>query len=115
VYPLTPLALGGSREEDELRPVGEYAMSALGRERMFEHFSRTLGFPLAIVRLNYATELRYGVLVDLAERVNRGEPIDLAMGNFNAIGNRMQCRGSRRTGALPARRRWSLTWPAPKC
>jgi nucleoside-diphosphate-sugar epimerase len=85
VYPLTPLALGGSREEDELRPVGEYAMTALGRERLFAHFSRTLGFPLAIVRLNYAVELRYGVLVDLAERVERGEPIDLAMGNFNAI------------------------------
>ncbi|HEX3655994.1 MAG TPA: NAD-dependent epimerase/dehydratase family protein [Pirellulales bacterium] len=85
VYPLTPIEQGGSREEDEPRPVGEYAMSALGRERMFEHFGRTLGFPLAILRLNYATELRYGVLVDLAERVDRGETIDLAMGNFNAI------------------------------
>ncbi|HEY5311366.1 MAG TPA: NAD(P)-dependent oxidoreductase [Pirellulales bacterium] len=85
VYPLTPVELGGSREEDELRPVGEYAMSALGRERMFEHFGRTREFPLAILRLNYANELRYGVLVDLAERVKRGEPIDLAMGNFNAI------------------------------
>jgi hypothetical protein len=85
VYPLTPLELGGSREEDELRPLGEYAMSALGRERMFEHFSLTLRFPLAVLRLNYANELRYGVLVDLAERVDRGEPIDLTMGNFNAI------------------------------
>lgn len=85
VYPLTPVELGGSREDDEPRPVGEYAMTALGRERMFEHFARSLGFPLAILRLNYAVELRYGVLVDLAERIVRGEPIDLAMGSFNAI------------------------------
>jgi nucleoside-diphosphate-sugar epimerase len=85
VYPLTPVHLGGSREEDDPRPLGEYAMTALGRERMFEHFSRTLGFPLAIVRLNYANELRYGVLVDLAQKIDREEPVDLAMGSFNAI------------------------------
>ncbi len=85
VYPLVPLASGGSREEDELRPVGEYAITAMGRERIFSHFSAQLGFPLSIVRLNYANELRYGVLVDLARRVLAGEPIDLAMGNFNAI------------------------------
>ena len=60
-------------------------MTAVGRERIWSHFSQTLGFPLSIVRLNYAKELRYGVLVDLARRVLAGEPIDLAMGNFNGI------------------------------
>lgn len=85
VYPLSPVAWGGSRECDPLAPVGEYAMTAVGRERMFTHFSQTLGFPLALIRLNYACELRYGVLVDLARRVRAGETIDLAMGNFNAI------------------------------
>ena len=76
---------GGSVESDALRPVGDYAMSCLGRERIFEHFSRALGIPLALIRLNYATELRYGVLVDLARAVWNEQPIDLAMGNFNAI------------------------------
>ena len=60
-------------------------MSCLGRERMFEHFSRTHGTPVAILRLNYAVEMRYGVLVDLARRVPAGEPIDLTMGYVNAI------------------------------
>ena len=85
VYPLVPVTSGGSREEDEPGPVGEYATTAMGRERIFTHFSTTLGFPLSIVRLNYANELRYGVLADLARRVLAGQPIDLAMGNFNAI------------------------------
>jgi nucleoside-diphosphate-sugar epimerase len=85
VYGLTPVHLGGSREEDTLNPAGEYAMSCVGRERIFEHFSRTLGIPMALLRLNYAVELRYGVLVDLAERVQAGQPIDLAMGHVNAI------------------------------
>jgi uncharacterized protein YbjT (DUF2867 family) len=85
VYGLTPVALGGSRETDALRPVGEYALSCVGRERIFEHFSRTLGIPLALVRLNYANELRYGVLVDLAQRVWAGQPIHLAMGHVNVI------------------------------
>ena len=60
-------------------------MSCLGRERVFEHFSRTLHIPMAIVRLNYAIEMRYGVLVDMAERICAGEPIDVSMGNLNAI------------------------------
>ncbi len=85
VYGLTPQGRGGSREDDLPAPVGEYAMSCLGRERMFEYFSRTYGTPVAILRLNYATEMRYGVLVDLAGRVARREPIDLAMGYFNVI------------------------------
>lgn len=85
VYGLTPVQGGGSREADPLEPRGEYAMSCLGRERIFEHFGRTLGIPLALIRLNYATEMRYGVLVDLARKVESGEPIDLAMGHLNAI------------------------------
>jgi len=85
IYGLTPVAFGGSREGDPLNPVGEYAMSCLGRERMYEHFSRTLEIPMALIRLNYATELRYGVLVDLAQHIAHGETIDLSMGHLNAI------------------------------
>jgi nucleoside-diphosphate-sugar epimerase len=85
VYGLTPVQEGGSRETDLPRPTGEYAMSCLGRERVFEHFSRSLGTPTAIVRLNYACDLRYGVLVDLARQVLAGEPVELGMGHFNTI------------------------------
>jgi nucleoside-diphosphate-sugar epimerase len=85
VYGLAPVAGGGSLETDVPNPQGEYAMSCLGRERVFEHFSRALGIPVALIRLNYATEMRYGVLVDLAQRIARGEPIDVTMGSFNVI------------------------------
>src|SRR5258705_4433845 len=81
VYGLTPASGGGSVETDALNPVGEYAMSCLGRDRMFEHFSRSLKLPLALVRLNYACELRYGVLVDLAKKTS----VALEMGWFNTI------------------------------
>ena len=72
VYPFTRPETGGPTEADAPDPVGEYGMSALGRERMFGYFSRTLGVPVAIIRLNYAVDLRYGVLVDLA-RQDAGE------------------------------------------
>jgi nucleoside-diphosphate-sugar epimerase len=85
VYGLVPHGRGGSREDDAPAPIGEYAMSCLGRERMFEHFSRANGTPVAIVRLNYAAEMRYGVLFDLVDRVARGEAIDLTMGYLNVI------------------------------
>jgi nucleoside-diphosphate-sugar epimerase len=85
VYGLTPAGRGGSREDDRPHPVGEYAMSCLGRERLFEYFSRTYGTPVAILRLNYATEMRYGILVDLARRLFHREPVDLTMGYFNVI------------------------------
>lgn len=85
VYPLTDVRLGGARETDPIGPVGEYAMSCLGRERMYEYFSETNGTLTSIVRLNYACELRYGVLADMARRVNSGDPIDLSMGCVNAI------------------------------
>jgi nucleoside-diphosphate-sugar epimerase len=85
VYGLTPVAHGGSVETDLLRPVGEYAQSCVGRERILEYQSGTFGIPMTILRLNYATELRYGVLVDLAQRVQAGEPVELPMGHFNAL------------------------------
>jgi nucleoside-diphosphate-sugar epimerase len=85
VYGLTAVGRGGSREEDTPAPVGEYAMSCLGRERMFEYFSATRGVATVILRLNYAVEMRYGVLVDLARRVAANETIDVTMGHFNAV------------------------------
>jgi hypothetical protein len=85
VYGLSPVHLGGSVESDPLNPRGDYSMSCVGRERIFAHFSQVFGIPLALLRLNYATELRYGVLVDLAHRVHAGQMIDLTMGHLNAI------------------------------
>ena len=85
VYGMVPVASGGSRETDALNPVGEYAMTALGRERMFEYFSHRHRTPTLILRLNYATELRYGVLVDIARHVFTGRPLDVSMGYVNVI------------------------------
>jgi nucleoside-diphosphate-sugar epimerase len=85
VYPLTPVSVGGSREDDALGPVGEYAASCVGRERVFELYAERSGTRVAIVRLNYAIDLRYGVLVDLALRVHRGDPVPVDMGYVNVI------------------------------
>ena len=85
VYGLTSTTGDGSVETDSPAPIGEYASTVLGRERMFEHFSRQHGTCMVLLRLNYAVELRYGVLVDLAKKVVRGEPIDLSMGSANVI------------------------------
>lgn len=85
VYPLTPATGGGSRESDALTPIGEYANSCVGRERILEHVSRTHGTPIAIIRLNYAVDLRYGVLVDIAHRVVSGQPVRVDMGFVNVI------------------------------
>lgn len=85
VYGLVPVVAGGSRERDLPQPVGEYAQSCLGRERLYEYGSRTLGIPTALIRLNYACDLRYGVLVDLGLKVWKRQPVDLSMGYFNTI------------------------------
>lgn len=85
VYPFLRVASGGPRETDLPDPVGEYAQSCLGRERMFQHFSQRFGTPVTLIRLNYANELRYGILVDLTLKVLHGEPIDLTMGAVNLI------------------------------
>jgi len=85
VYGLTPISHGGSVETDALQPVGEYAMSCLGRERIFQYVSQTHGTPVALVRLNYACDLRYGVLVDIAQQILAGQPVDVSMGAFNTI------------------------------
>lgn len=86
VYPLLDVLHQGSLETTPAEPRGEYAMSCLGRERMFEHFSRVHGTPGRLFRLNYAIDLRYGVLYDLASRIKAGTSIDLSlMGHVNVI------------------------------
>ncbi|MDD4869709.1 MAG: epimerase [Kiritimatiellae bacterium] len=85
VYPLVPVESGGSLETDKPVPAGEYAQSCLGRERMFEYGSIKNKTKVSLIRLNYAVELRYGVLVDIALKVKNRQPVDLAMGYFNVI------------------------------
>lgn len=85
VYAMAPVDGHGSREDDPLAPIGDYAMSCLGRERMFTYFSQKLNTAVALIRLNYAHEMRYGVMVDIAQQVLAGQPVDLTMGYFNAI------------------------------
>ncbi|MEM3957798.1 MAG: NAD(P)-dependent oxidoreductase [Thermoproteota archaeon] len=85
VYPLVPVSSGGADESTPPGPLGEYAQSCLGRERIFEYFSNKYGLKTLFLRLNYAVELRYGVLLDVAERVFEGSPIDLRMGYVNVI------------------------------
>ncbi|HID75401.1 MAG TPA: NAD(P)-dependent oxidoreductase [Planctomycetaceae bacterium] len=85
VYAMAPVTSNGSVETDPPCPVGDYAMSCLGRERIFSYFSQRFEIPTALVRLNYANELRYGVLTDLAQKVLAEQPIDLNMGYFNVI------------------------------
>jgi nucleoside-diphosphate-sugar epimerase len=85
VYPLVPVAHGGATESTPTAPVGEYAQSALGRERMFEYFSSRYGTRVAMLRLNYAIDLRYGVLCDLGLKVYERRPVNLAMGMVNVI------------------------------
>jgi nucleoside-diphosphate-sugar epimerase len=85
VYPLMPVLRGGADESCPPAPVGEYAESALGRERMFQHFSRVYGTPVTLLRLNYAIDLRYGVLLDIGQSVFDRRPVNLRMGHANVI------------------------------
>ena len=85
VYALHPVSSGGARESDAVGPIGEYAQSCVGRERMFEFASVRLGTRVSIIRLNYAIALRYGVLVDIGLKVYRGERVPLEMGHVNVI------------------------------
>lgn len=88
VYPLVDINSGGASEETVPAPVGEYAQSCLGRERMFQYFSQLYNTPVTIVRLNYANEPRYGIIVDLTSKILNDEPIDLTMGAVNLIWQR---------------------------
>ena len=88
VYPFRDPKTGGSRETDPTGPVGEYAQSCLGRERVFQYFSHHHGLACLLFRLNYAVDLRYGVLVDIARKVHAGEPVQLNMPAFNVIWQR---------------------------
>jgi nucleoside-diphosphate-sugar epimerase len=85
VYPLSAVTRGGSVETDPLTPIGEYANATVGRERIFEFYSQAHNTRVALLRLFYAVELRYGVLVDIARKVHNREPIELANGYFNCI------------------------------
>lgn len=85
VYPLVDITSGGVQENHSLTPFGEYANAAVARERVFEYCSRKFQTPMVLMRLNYAIDLRYGVLLDLARKVHAGEPVDLSMGYFNCV------------------------------
>jgi len=85
VYPLVAPGVRGCTEEDALGPVGEYAQTCVGRERVFEHASRERGTPCLLFRLFYAVDLRYGTLVDLARNVQAGRPVELRAAHVNAI------------------------------
>lgn len=85
VYPFVAAATGGAREEDAPAPIGEYAQSCLGRERVFEFSAITRGTRVALIRLNYAVDLRYGVLADIGQSVLAGEPVSLATGSVNVV------------------------------
>ena len=85
VYPFVDVGSGGATEATPLTPPGEYANSCVGRERVFEHYSRLLRTPGRLFRLNYANDLRYGVLADVALKVRDGVVVDVTMGHVNVI------------------------------
>jgi len=85
IYPFVPASSGGASEELAPAPIGEYAQSCLGRERVFEFGAQERGTKVAIIRLNYAVDLRYGVLADIGSAVHAGEPVSVATANVNVI------------------------------
>ncbi|WP_162415939.1 NAD-dependent epimerase/dehydratase family protein [Cyclobacterium roseum] len=85
VYPFVHYASGGASETTLPEPLGEYAQSCLGRERIFEYFSHQYRIPMLIYRLNYAIDMRYGNLLEIGKMVEKGQPIDLRSGHMNVI------------------------------
>jgi nucleoside-diphosphate-sugar epimerase len=113
VYPLSPVAAGGSLETDPLTPLGEYANAAVARERLFEFCAQRSGARIALLRLFYAVELRYGVVADLARRILDGTPVPLATGAVNCIwqgdANELILRSLALAGPTPSA--WNLCRP----
>ncbi|MBD3628969.1 NAD(P)-dependent oxidoreductase [Cyclobacterium sp.] len=85
IYPFVHYASGGATEDTAPEPLGEYAQSCLGRERIFEYFSHRYGIPMLIYRLNYAIDMRYGNLLEIGKMVSEGQAIDLRSGHMNVI------------------------------
>ncbi len=85
IYPLLPVASGGATEDTPPNPVGEYAQSVLGRERVFSYYCQKNQTPMAMIRLNYAIDLRYGVLYELGQKIWKDEPVDLGVSHVNVI------------------------------
>jgi nucleoside-diphosphate-sugar epimerase len=85
IYPFTPISGGGADEAVSPEPLGEYAQSCLGRERIFEYHSHKNRTPMVMYRLNYAIDMRYGVLLELARAIHEGRAINLSMGYANVI------------------------------
>jgi len=113
VYPMSQVSSGGSVETDPLTPLGEYANAAVARERVLGYVAAESDVKLAIMRLNYAQDLRYGVLVDLATKIWNNEPVDVSMGYFNAIWQKDANIAILRTLDLTANPKsvWNLTGP----
>ncbi len=85
VYPFGDIEKGGSKESDPTGPVGEYAQSCLGRERVFHYWAEKTKTPVLFFRLNYAVDLRYGVLLDIASKIQSDQPVDVSTGHLNFI------------------------------
>lgn len=124
VYPFMPISGRGATEATPVAPVGEYAVSCVERERAFQEVSRRHGTAVALLRLNYSVELRYGLLLDIASRVKRGEPVELETGHVNVIWQRDALAYAIRAldlAATPARPLnvtgpgvWSVRWIAQR-